>query len=497
MNHLRFLSLGALLLAASFKATAQDVTDALRFSYLQPQGTARSMGFGNATGSVGGDFSTLSINPAGIGIYRSSEIEFTPSLKINSVDGQYLGNTVSSDNTRFNFNSVGVVFSSSRKGRRYQNSKWKAVSFGIGVNRMADFNRDYSYSGNNSGPKSSTATDAFEADANLNPGDIQQPGTPGYLGYQAFLIDTTGNPNQPYATIVPWKNGINQIRTVSERGGINELDISFGGNYMEKLMLGATIGIPILNYSTTTTYSETALSADPNFNTFTYSENGTTNGTGINLKLGLIYKISDYFRIGAAVHTPTYYSMHDDYSTSISSVTALGGNQNVPPNENVFDYSLTTPWRGILSATGFFGKYGFISADYEYVNYSTAHFNYGGGYGDQTNQVNQQIKSTLGSASNIRVGAEGRITNIFMLRLGFDYYGNPYQNSNGVNCNAIAISGGFGFRFPHWFVDAALVHTQYNGIEQPYFDPYSDVIVPTAILKNSLNNAALTVGFKF
>src|SRR3954468_4991444 len=89
----------SVLLATAFatailpNAQAQNERDALRLSFLQPQGTARSIGFGSALGSVGGDFTTLSVNPAGIGIYRRSEMMFTPSITFNNTSGYYAGNT--------------------------------------------------------------------------------------------------------------------------------------------------------------------------------------------------------------------------------------------------------------------------------------------------------------------------------------------------------------------------------------------------------------------
>jgi hypothetical protein len=496
MNNLRSLSLAIIMLSSSaYYATAQDVSDALRYSYLTPQGTARSIGIGGAEGSVGGDFTSLSINPAGIGIYRSSEFTVTPSVKANGVNGQYLNNSTGTNNTQFNFNNVGMVFTAARKGQRYAHSKWKTVSFGIGITRMADFNTDYNYSGSN---YTSSATQSYAADATTNR-DVEQPGTPGYLGYQAYLTNYDSAANK-YTSIVDPTKGVTQQRIVNQSGGINEVELALGGNYMEKLMLGATLGVPIINYNRTVQYSETAMpGAGGDFAGYNYNENLTTNGIGVNLKLGAIYKFSDYFRIGAAIHSPTYYSMHDEDNTNINSEVAGVGSTYVPTNFNHFDYNMTTPWRGVLSAAGFLGKYGFITADYEYVDYSSTRFHYGGDYLDAETAVNQEIKSTLKGASNIRIGVEGRVTSIFSLRAGFDYYGNPYNSSGAdgnVDGSSIAFTGGLGFRFTHWFIDAGFIHTQYKNGEQPYSD-FSTVVAPTATLQNSLNTAALTVGFRF
>src|ERR1044072_8593112 len=90
-------------------AQAQDERDAVRFSFLQPQGTARSIGFGSALGSIGGDFSSLAVNPAGIGIYRSSEITVTPSLTFSHTDADYSGNSHVDNGTHFAFSNLGLV----------------------------------------------------------------------------------------------------------------------------------------------------------------------------------------------------------------------------------------------------------------------------------------------------------------------------------------------------------------------------------------------------
>ena len=60
-------------------AQAQTASDALRFSYIpQYGGTARTVGVGGAMGALGGDFATISMNPAGLATYRMSEFTFTP-----------------------------------------------------------------------------------------------------------------------------------------------------------------------------------------------------------------------------------------------------------------------------------------------------------------------------------------------------------------------------------------------------------------------------------
>lgn len=503
----RILTFTTLLMGATaiaWQVTAQDESDALRYSYLSPQGTARSMGFGGALGAIGGDFTSLSVNPAGIGVYRSSELTFTPSLKLNSSNSTYTGAATSDNSTRFNINNFGVVFTSAATGTRYKKSKWKAASFGIGINRIADFSSNHIYSGYNN---TSSASEVFLADAIAYPDDYENNATLAGLGYNSYLLDYI-NDTIGYVKIPNFNTGLNQMRSVQQRGGITDLNISFGGNYDEKLMLGATIGIPSLRYLRDVTLREDDASGDGNndFSYFEYKESLKTTGTGINLKVGFIYNITKNFRAGAALHTPTYFALSEQFSRSVVSHTEgfksyLGEGPNpitrVDAPLNEYNYSLITPWRAILSAAGIIGKHGFISVDYEFVDYSSARYSFEDLDSYYESEVNGGIKTMYRGASNLRIGGEARF-DLLMVRLGFGYYGNPYQNT-ADGSERLNYSAGVGFRFDNVFLDLGFNHTTATVTEEPYAVVYPNEVidVPSATIKNSFNNVALTVGVKF
>lgn len=505
-----------LLASGALSATAQSVNDAYTLSNLTTQGTARSMGFGNALGSIGGDFSSISVNPAGLGVYRSSEIMVTPGLRLNSSSTEYLGTVTDATTTRFNFNNYGIVFTDAAKGKRYEKRKWKSVSFAIGTNRVADLNRSYTATGNN---YTSTGSHAFEADANMYPNDALSDNInsyPGYIGYQSYLINR--NANGDFYSAVPYQGGVRQVKTVKEQGRINETVIALGGNYQEQLMLGATIGIPTIRYNVTSSFTESLAPGNnqPNldsFNSFRLDQAIAVKGNGINLKLGAIFRANDNVRIGAAFHTPSYYVLTDNYSPSITSVV---GNQTYELNTangglptNTFNYEFVTPWRGILSGSYIMKGVGFITLDYEYIGYNSMGYIYpvddGTGYSFAQEQydMNQAISSTYQNTSNVRVGAEALVTKYFMARLGLGYYGNPYKIS-GINGQRIDVGGGIGFRDKDFFIDLALVHSMYQGTNMPYNVDYSYVIsspitpvIPSSKSDFGMNNVAFTVGLKF
>ncbi len=488
--------------ALPFAAVAQNETDALRYGQLSSGATARSLGLGGTGGSVGGDFSSLSINPAGIGVYRNSEVMITPTFRFNKMTGTYLGSEAQDDKTKMGLNNFGVVFTTAARGERYNKSDWKAFSFGVGYNRLADFNARGTYSGLNG---ESSITEGFRALA-INGGTNDNGQNPpyGFLAFQTYVL--TDNLNSiPYENII--KNGgkLQQTKNWQSSGGVNEFTLSVGGNYREKLLLGATVGITSYKFDRSTTYSEDDATGNPD-NDFKYvdlNEQLSTTGIGVNLKLGAIYVVNDVLRLGAAVHTPTWSAYSDVADYSMSSNTenykTSGGPESFarPQNTYQFDYSLRTPWRGLLSAAVFMGKYGFITADYEYVAYNSMRYNFReNSFADYERDVNNAIKDTYKGGHIFRVGVEGKASN-FMGRLGFAYHTNPYQVSDKFKGDRMDLSAGVGVRFGAFFMDLAYVHMIQKSSEFGYPVVVSGVPIGIADVKYGNNLVALTLGFKF
>ena len=494
-------------------AQAQNEIDALKFGQVSGAATARSLSLGGAGGSYGADFSSLSINPAGIGVYRSSEIMITPILRLNNVKGTYLNTSATESNARFNVSNFGIVFTKAAKGKEYEGSGWKTFSLGIGFNRIADFNSKGYYEGVNG---QSSISEGFAADGIFNGVKDNMVPPYGYLGYEGYLTNDTGA-SIPYENIIKKGGKLNQSKSWESKGGINEWTLSLGGNYMEKLLLGASLNLTSYKYNRTTNYYEADATGNVNnnFSSLDYNEYISTTGIGFNAKLGAIYVINDIIRVGAAFHTPTWAAFSDLSEYSITTNTenykaSLGGSDNnpvtnVPPsNTYQFDYSLRTPWKGVLSATAFMGKYGFVTADYEYAAYNAMRYNFqGNDYNTYERQVNNAIKETYRGTHNFRLGIEGKMNN-YMGRLGFAYYSSPYRNAD-FDGQRMDISAGIGARFSGFFIDLAYVHIMQKASEYGYpvlvqSDPSRGVRkIPVGIANLDYGNnlVALTLGFKF
>ena len=493
------LAIGVItLLSNQLKAQVSD-EDVLRFSQLSYGGTARSMGAGGAFGSLGGDFSSLSNNPAGLGIYKHGEFSFSPSFvgiktssdfnQTNTIDRKY----------NFNISNIGVVWCVPVAN---DNSKWKSWNFGIGENRLNNYHERVSITGFN---PDNSLLDRFLEDANsgsgINPSDIGDgmPFTAG-LAYNTYLINPLPSDSNYYDGVIG-AGAVQQTENITYKGATNEWVFSVAGNYNDKLYLGATWGIPSLYYSEERNHNETDVNNIwDGFQSFNFHENISQRGAGMNGKFGLIYKLNDYFRFGVAAHTPTFYWMTSKYSTSMdASLDSAQTSWSSP--EGHFQYNLITPWRLIGSASVIFGKYGFLSADYEWIDYSSGSvdFNYGASSNEIAagNQINTLVQTKYRANSNLRLGGEIAL-NIFRIRAGYSISNTPFaenQNADGADYSRNSISGGLGIREGNYFLDLGMIHTKGNQYYQPY--SLANQLVPGATIEKSSTNIVVTVGLRF
>jgi len=473
-----------LLIVFSVSLIAQTKMDALRYSQITFGGTARYMGTGGAFGALGADFSTLSVNPAGIGLYKSSEFTFTPSIFVDKTESKFNNGLGEDIKYNFNFSNIGLVmnFETNKKG-----NSWKSIQFGFGINRLGNFNNRTIISGSNT---QSSLMDDYLVKASGNEYDALDPFDT-ELAWNTWLIDTLGGSNK-YTSLVP-AGGIKQTKEITTSGSMNEFVITLGGNYSDKLYIAGTIGIPYINYKEHSLYTEED-NADTiaDFHKFNVNDELETSGTGINVKFGMIFRATDWVRIGAAVHSPTFFTLNDNYSREIKSYFDNGQTYTSSSPNGEYEYKLTTPMRIIGSIAFIIGKYGLISADYEYIDYADARFHSSDKYlsSYSFSDVNNDIIDTYNTQQNIRVGGEINLSP-FKIRGGYALYGSPFKS--GLNdLERTSYTFGLGLREKNYFIDLAYVYNEYS--EDYYL--YSSV-GSAATLKNISSNFLLTLGVRF
>ncbi len=481
------ITLTTILILTLFQIYAQNEVDAFRFSEMFYGGTARSMAMGNAFGALGADLSTASTNPAGLGVFKHANFAIAPSFDLSSTNSTFSGSNNYSDDLSFFLNNLGIAF-----GFNNNNSEIKRVNIAIGYNRYNNFNNNYNIGGIND---KGSMLDAFMFDANgFTNENLDLFSTD--LAWDTWLINDYG---QEYDNVLwkasnPPKYGQDVSKIIQTSGGAGETFFSSALNYNDILYFGGTLGLQYFNYTSNSTYTESNFVDNDSLKSFSYQETVVDDGTGVNFKFGVLVRPADFIRIGAAIHSPTFFNITDEYETSMTSFWnyPYGENQEFSYQKdsphNTFKYRISTPMR-LLGNLGFVIKnVALIGIDYEYVDYSSMRMS----ANDYmfTNE-NKAIKETFRSVHNLKAGAEVRL-GLFSLRGGYAYWGNPYKNN--VQYDFSQISGGVGFSRNNFFLDIAYIHNL-NKTQHFLYNGYQDEPVPQISRTNGIINT--TLGFRF
>lgn len=489
---IKYITLAVAIVAIAKTSYAQYSQDAIRFSGFQTGSTSRIKAVGNAGTAIGGDLSSISGNPAGVGFFTRSEFSVTPEFNNANVKATYLGQNNSANSASGNLNNASVVFFN-RINKMPGTDKTQgllSLNFGVGYARTNDFYQKTYYAGTN---KNSSIADYYAGLANQDVrGNFGDPssGNFDYLegwAYQHYLINKDANNNYAASTDL----GGDQMSSTIRSGGQSEINLALGANYSNKLYFGLSLGITDLRYNYTSYFTENNTEY-VNYNqefTSIYGLDQATKGSGVNGKFGVIYKPVEAVRLGATFTTPTWITIDDNTAESLN--TQYSGNGGTHNNDASYGvtYTLRTPAKVAGGLSIFIKQFGFITGDIEYVDYTTTHIT-SNDY-DPTND-NTDIKQFYKSAVNYHAGAEARLTPNFFLRGGYGIQGNPMKQ---YGSDIKTASGGLGFRFGSYYVDATYTHVTGSNTVFPY--TVENGISPSANLNRSVDNVYLTFGLRF
>lgn len=517
-------------IALPLVANAQYAFDALTYSQTQMRGTSRFVSMGGAFGALGGDMSTLGQNPAGIGVYRSHDVSATLGLDLNSSTATNEKCT----NNQFQFSNVGFV-----GAVKLNNDVMPNLNFGISYNRINSFRRRFTgYMANI--PSSVTdylAEKAMQDGVSVSDLRSTKNFNPYYDGparwdqiaaFQTYLISPTDTQGKKFSGL-GYDGVIGEAEfDVEQWGHTDEYNVAVGGNVYNKLYWGVTVGITDMVYESYTYYGEVltntqihdraeidkAKLVDGNVD-LGIVNNSRTVGTGINAKLGVIFKPINELRLGFALHTPTYYNMKDVYRGNISAdyygdlVKQKYVFEEKYP-ENVVYYKIKTPWKLIGSIAGVLGGKGILSADYELTaNDATRIYD---DRGKEYLDATYEIKSYLSPSHTMRLGAEYRVTDNFSLRAGYSYQTSTTSKDVQNDVVAVQVAGtnpayiydtsnqyitaGFGYHSGGFYVDMAYVnHCRKNNYHA--FSGIADLPTLSTEVKDNNHRIQATLGFRF
>lgn len=509
-NFGKLIAISLALLCLTIDANAQDAGDlaatALDLSRTYPGGSARMQGIGGAQTALGGDISSASSNPAGLGFFNRSEFSFSPTFNFVNSTSDYIQTTTKDSKLNFNFANLGVVVNKS-KGE-FTDGKWRGGSFGITVNRVADFQNRITYEGQNSydvvngeivfdEDRPADLIDRAYYDTYFTDnGHVDFASDIAELAFYTYIIDTFSidpetviidrnlyHPNGDVAIPTPASPSVQQ-ESINSKGAMYQTSLAYGGNYADRIYFGASLGILSVNREVERIYEETIPGTD--LSSLILTDTYEISGMGVNAAFGVIARPIDQFLVGLSYTTPSYIGLEQSREL-VMEVNFVDESFEDGFVYEPFTYNVTTPSRLSGGVTWFFGKNGFITGDVEKVNYGGAKIsNAGAGYsvaGD--NQSLGRLESVL----NYRLGAEYRFDK-FRVRGGYSFMGDATDDD--IDNGEGRFSFGGGVRTKDYYIDLGIVSSLGR---ESLVSPYAGA--PLAEVSNTNTTATFSVGFFF
>lgn len=525
----KILSIATLALLVTTGLKAQNIYDAVKFNSNELNGTARFVGMGGAMGALGGDISTISTNPAGIGIYRGSDIMTTFSFSALETKSNFNGVSMKEDKNRFNFDNIGFVISN--KIGDYTALRYVNVAFNYKRNKS--FNKYMSMAGvvpqftanGETYNVSQTAQMANQAnmmhdatgidimDYEHNPYRDSDIGWLAALGWDGLLYEFD-NVNKKYTGYLPQQYSEFYSK---ETGGIDEFTLNTSFNFNDRIYLGVTLGLYDINYKKYSWYDE---SYEDNWGYRLHSWN-RTEGTGFDVKVGAIIRPFEYspLRIGLAIHTPTFYTLTNETEAHLAYDGMEDGNGDFWDGDiKTYDelggrvasvkYRLHTPWKYNFSLGYTVGSALALGAEYEYQDYSSMKFRYTDYESGTMGWETETAKDMLKGVSTLRLGAEYKFVPEFAFRVGYNISTAAFKNEawkqlpdNSVItdtdfANTKSVSDytfGFGYRGKHFYTDLAY---KYHTYKEDFYAFDHENLQATKV-DNNKHQLLMTLGVRF
>lgn len=412
-------------------------------------GSARSMAMAGAFTSLGGDYASVSINPAGLGMYRHNEFTMTPMMTFHSAENSSLSegaqNFGDNGGNRFSVANMGLVLNTYESS---DESGMMTFNIAVGYNRIADLNYHYGFNSLSAPSEYPYRSIADMFSRQLGQGGLfpSSNGSLGYdygdayfwggaLAYNGYLLDVESDDLGDYWTTAN-RIGINasvgHTTEVESRGSVGEFDVAFGMNFANKLYFGMTLGVQMVDWRRRYYYSEDYLYhglpvdvdgrvLDGAAEWMDYYQGVNTSGVGMNLKLGFIWRPFGGLRLGWALHTPTYYSLDRSYSASMATNFNNYGDQTPVLEDNGPNtWDFVSPTRMLFGASYTIGRFAILSADYERDWYNGIRVkNVPDGFDLHPDHYRDEFKQNFKGSNTFRVGAELRPLPALALRAGY------------------------------------------------------------------------------
>ncbi len=483
---------------------AQNITDAVRYSTSDLNGTARYRAMSGAFGALGGDLSSLNVNPAGSAVFLNSFAGV--SLGVTNIENevQYFNGFSSSSNTNIDLGQAGGVFVFNSYN---EENDWRKFTVGFNYTKTSDYENQFLAAGTNT----RSIDSYFLGYADGIPLDLLVPmedetvaelyswlgenrgfgAQQALLGYQAYLI----NADDPedfentlyYSSIAP--GNFDQEYAYATTGLNGKFTFNFATQYKDDWYLGLNLNTHFINYDRITSFFEANDNSGSGVNEVYFEDRLSTLGSGFSFQLGAIGKIGNNLRIGGSYESPTWYSISEETTQYLETYSEVEGEAIVDPQIlNIYpEYTLQTPSKYTGSIALLLGGQGLISFDYSFKDYADTKFKPAGD--PEFTFQNSLMEQELTPVSIYRIGGEYRIA-AWSLRGGYRLEESPYRNETTVG-DLNGYSFGLGYNFGNARLDLA-----YDTFEQENNPQlFQTGLTDTARINRNNSNYTLTLSF--
>jgi hypothetical protein len=513
--------IAALALAVVLPSAAQETYENAKIAAPELNGTARYVGMGGAMEALGADISTMSTNPAGIGLFRKSWLGTSFSIVTQEDGVDFSG----SNKTKLSFDQMGFVYSSYDGGPSY-------INVGINYHKSRNFNYILSAADRLDNASQNKVTYAkaknellYNVSNRTGLIDLDDPQS------ACNQLDDIYANNLNYDYIKnTWYAFPMDDYTMNRahKGYISEFDFNLSGSINSRVYLGLTVGVYDVNYHHYGEYAENMGGQQR----VLVADDRTIKGQGYDVKAGIIFRPIEEsaLRFGLSVSTPTFYDLTTRNNTD---VIINAANRTSNNNNDEYDFRLYTPWKFGLSAGHTIGSMLALGLSYEYADYSSTDSRYKTGreydwyydtyteHSESDDPMNRHTESTLKGVSTLKAGLELKPSPEMAVRLGYNYV-SPMYEKQGFKDGTIASMGsyissatdytnwkathritcGFGYSFGQLNLSAAYQYNVTKGDFWPfmsYVDNYDDDsnIAHSVSVSNKRHQVMMTLGYTF
>ena len=509
----RLLYLASLALLA-MPAAAQETYENTKLIDNDLNGTARYVGLGGAMEALGADISTMSTNPAGVGLFRKSKVD--GSLSVTSQEKyKSFGNA---DKTALSFDQLGIVYSMKQWNGSYLN-------FGFNYRKSRNFNQLLGAASALNGASQNKLTylklskGVVESTSDLNYTQVDDL-------YAGHLLYNEADKSYYYYPADRY------IFDSGDKGYIGEYDFNVSGNLGNRWYLGLTVGIHDVHYNGYSEYAEHLEENAEGIDNMALIDSRKITGTGFDVKLGAIFRPIEEspFRIGAYIHTPTFYDL------TSSNYTVLTDGKDAFNSSESLSFRVNTPWKFGLSLGHTVDNVLALGATYEYADYGSMDsrekdgYYYDNLYGDSyetsssDKSMNRHTERTLKGVHTLKVGGEVKVAPHFAVRAGYNYLSGMYDMNDGYKDGTIYSQGSFyasqtaytnwkatnrltcgvGYSFNNFNIDFAYQYSTTKGEFHPFMnyfagadEPENNNVASGVDVKNNRHQFLMTVGYRF